>query len=54
MSVKNVAIVGAAQLDTFQTTNRSPVGLAALAAKQALDDAGLQVADVDALFTSSS
>jgi len=54
VSVKNVAIVGAAQLDTFQTTNRSPVGLAALAAKQALDDAGLQVADVDALFTSSS
>ena len=48
------AIVGAAEVDTFQTSGRSPVGLMAVAAKRALDDAGLTVADVDGLFTSSS
>ncbi len=41
------AIVGAAEVDTFQTSGRSPVGLMAVAAKRALDDAGLTVADVD-------
>jgi acetyl-CoA acetyltransferase len=48
------AIVGASEVDTFQTSGRSPVGLMAVAAKRALDDAGLTVADVDGLFTSSS
>ena len=51
---QGIAIVGAAQLDTFQTENRSPVGLAALAAKAAVEDAGLAMSEVDALFTSSS
>jgi len=48
------AIVGAAQLDTFQTQGRSPVGLASLAVNRALADAGLTLADVDGLFTASS
>jgi acetyl-CoA acetyltransferase len=48
------AIVGASEVDTFQTSGRSPVGLMAVAAKRALDDAGLTAADVDGLFTSSS
>ncbi len=51
---ESVAIVGAAQIDVFQTSIRSPVGLAALAAKRAVEDAGLAMSDVDALFTSSS
>jgi acetyl-CoA acetyltransferase len=51
---QGIAIVGAAQLDTFQTERRSPVGLAALAAKAAVEDAGLTMSDVDALFSSSS
>jgi acetyl-CoA acetyltransferase len=49
-----VAIVGAAQVDTFKTVGRSPVGVMAVAVKRALDDAGLGLADVDGLFTSSS
>ena len=48
------AIVGAAEVDTFQTSGRSPVGLMAVAAKRALDDAGLSPGDVDGLLTSSS
>ena len=54
MADKSVAIVGAAQIDTFKTTDRSPVGLAALAAKRAVDEAGLQMSDIDAVFSSSS
>ena len=49
-----VAIVGAAQVDVFKTAGRSPVGVMAVAVKRALDDAGLTLADVDGLFTSSS
>jgi acetyl-CoA acetyltransferase len=49
-----VAIVGAAQVDMFKTVGRSPVGVMAVAVKRALDDAGLGLADVDGLFTSSS
>jgi acetyl-CoA acetyltransferase len=48
------AIVGAAQLDTFTTTGRSPVGLMSVAVTRALADAGLTLADVDGLFTASS
>ena len=55
MSIRGTsAIVGAAQVDTFKTAGRSPVGLMAVAVKRALDDAGLRLADVDGLFTSSS
>ncbi|HEV7847778.1 MAG TPA: acetyl-CoA acetyltransferase [Mycetocola sp.] len=49
-----VAIVGAAQVDMFKAVGRSPVGVMAVAVKRALDDAGLGLADVDGLFTSSS
>jgi acetyl-CoA acetyltransferase len=49
-----VAIVGAAEVDTFATEGRSPVGLAAVAARRALEDAGLTLDQVDGLFTSSS
>lgn len=55
MSIKGAAaIVGAAQIDTFTTSGRSPVGLTSLAVKRALDDAGMTLADVDGLFTASS
>jgi acetyl-CoA acetyltransferase len=55
MSIRGrTAIVGAAQVDTFRTAGRSPVGLMAIAVKRALEDAGLTLADVDGLFTSSS
>lgn len=55
MSIRGAAaIVGAAQLDTFKTSGRSPVGLTSLAVKRALDDAGLALSDVDGLFTASS
>ena len=49
-----VAIVGAAQVDVFRTAGKSPAGLMAVAAKRALEDAGLRLSDVDGLFTSSS
>ena len=48
------AIVGAAQLDTVTMQGKSPVGLMAIAVNRALADAGLTLADVDALFTASS
>ncbi|MFC5381196.1 acetyl-CoA acetyltransferase [Aquipuribacter nitratireducens] len=48
------AVVGAAQVDTFRTEGRSPVGLMAVAVTRALADAGLRLEDVDGLFTSSS
>jgi acetyl-CoA acetyltransferase len=55
MSIRGTAaIVGAAQVDTRKTDGRSPVGLMAVAVKRALDDAGLTLADVDGLFSSSS
>lgn len=48
------AIVGAAQLDTYRTQGRSPVGVMSVAVVRALTDAGLGLEDVDGLFTSSS
>lgn len=55
MSIRgSAAIVGAAQLDTFKSPGRSPVGLASVAVTRALADAGLTLADVDGLFTASS
>ena len=55
MSIKGAAaIVGAAQLDTFTTAGRSPVGLMSVAVTRALADAGLSLSDVDGLFTASS
>ena len=55
MSIRGkVAIVGAAESDTWESQGRSPVGLMAQAVKRALDDAGLGKQDVDGLFTASS
>lgn len=55
MSIRGAAaIVGAAQIDTFRTEGRSPLGLMAVAIRRALQDAGLTLADVDGVFTSSS
>lgn len=55
MSIRGTAaIVGAAQVDTFRTEGRSPVGLMAVSVTRALADAGLTLADVDGVFTSSS
>ena len=48
------AIVGIAEVDTFETEGRSPAGLAATASKRALDDAGVSLAEVDGLFTTSA
>lgn len=48
------AIVGAAEVDTWQTQGRSPVGLMAEAVRRAVADAGLQLSDVDGLFSASS
>lgn len=48
------AVVGIAEVDTFQTTGRSPAGLAATASHRALAEAGLSLSDVDGLFTTSS
>jgi len=49
-----VAIVGIGEVDTFQTDGRSPAGLAAVASKRAIDEAGLSLTDVDGLFTTSA
>jgi acetyl-CoA acetyltransferase len=55
MSIKGTAaIVGAAEVDTWQTDGRSPAGLMAEASRRALDDAGLRLADVDGIFSASS
>jgi acetyl-CoA acetyltransferase len=55
MSIRGTtAIAGIAEVDTFATGNRSPAGLAAVAARRAVADAGLSMADVDGLFTTSS
>lgn len=48
------AIVGIAEVDTFKTEGRSPSGLAAVAAREAVRDAGLEFGDIDGLFTSSA
>jgi acetyl-CoA acetyltransferase len=48
------AIVGAAEIDTWQSEARSPVGLMAEATRRAVADAGLTLADVDGLFSASS
>ena len=48
------AVVGIAEVDTFQTTGRSPAGIAATASQRALGEAGLSLSDVDGLFTTSS
>lgn len=49
-----VAIVGAAETDTFESDGRSPAGIMARAVKLALDEAGLAKGDVDGLFTASA
>jgi len=48
------AIVGSAEVDTWQTHGRSPVGLMAEATRRAVADAGLTLADVDGLLSASS
>jgi acetyl-CoA acetyltransferase len=48
------AIVGAAELDTWVSECRSPVGLMAEASRRAVADAGLTLADVDGIFSASS
>jgi acetyl-CoA acetyltransferase len=55
MSIRGtVAIVGAAEVDTWQSEGRSPVGLMAEATRRAVADAGVTLADVDGLFSASS
>lgn len=55
MSIRGTAaIVGAAEVDTWQTQGRSPVGLMAEATRRAVADAGLTLADVDGIFSASS
>jgi acetyl-CoA acetyltransferase len=49
-----VAIVGVAEVDTWVSDHRSPVGLMAEASHRALEDAGLDLAHVDGLFSASS
>jgi acetyl-CoA acetyltransferase len=49
-----VAIVGAAEADWPRGHGRSPLGLAAQAASRAVTDAGLTLADVDGVFTTSA
>lgn len=49
-----IAVIGAAEVDTFQTEGRSPAGLMAVAARAAIVDAGVTKADIDGLFTASS
>jgi acetyl-CoA acetyltransferase len=48
------AIVGAAEVDTWQSERHSPAGLMAEASRRAVADAGLTLADVDGLFSASS
>jgi acetyl-CoA acetyltransferase len=50
----SAAVVGAAEVDTWQSEGRSPVGLMAEATRRAVADAGLTLADVDGLFSASS
>jgi acetyl-CoA acetyltransferase len=55
MSIRGTAaIVGAAEVDTWESDGRSPVGLMAEATRRALADAGLTLRDVDGLFSASS
>jgi acetyl-CoA acetyltransferase len=51
---QGIAIVGSAEVDTFESQGRSPLGATALAVKHALADAGLELSDVDGLFSASS
>jgi len=55
MKQKSVAIVGAAETDILGTQpDMSRLGLHAQAAKNALDDAGLQLSDVDGILTAGA
>ena len=55
MSIRGTAaIVGAAEVDTWQSDGRSPVGLMAEATRRAVADAALTLAEVDGLFSASS
>lgn len=55
MGIRGIAaIVGAAEVDTFVSLERSPVGLMAEASHRALADAGLALSDVDGLFSASA
>ncbi|WP_426244616.1 acetyl-CoA acetyltransferase [Nocardioides sp. LHG3406-4] len=55
MSLRSrAAIVGAAEADVTPGHGRSPLGLAGESAVQALAEAGLTMADVDGVFTTSS
>lgn len=49
-----VAIVGMAEVDTFESASRSPVGLMAEAARLAIADAGIDKSDIDGVFTASA
>jgi acetyl-CoA acetyltransferase len=54
-SLKNkVAIVGVGESDIGRVPHMSGLGLNAQAAKRALDDAGLEIADIDGLLTAYS
>lgn len=54
MSIRGAAaIVGAAEVDIWES-QRSPVGLMVEASHRALADAGLELVDVDGLFSASS
>jgi acetyl-CoA acetyltransferase len=49
-----IAVVGIAEVDTFESAGRSPAGLMAEAARVAIADAGLRKQDIDGVFTASS
>jgi acetyl-CoA acetyltransferase len=49
-----IAVVGIAEIDTYTSAGRSPVGLMAEASRRAIADAGLQKSDIDGLFTTSA
>ncbi len=54
-SLKNkVAIVGVGESDIGKVPHMTGLGLNAQAAKRALDDAGLQVSDIDGVLTAYS
>jgi acetyl-CoA acetyltransferase len=55
VSIKGiVAVVGAAEVDPWQSETRSPLALMAEATRRAVADAGLSLDDVDGLFSASS
>lgn len=49
-----VAIVGIAEVDVYESVGRSPAGLMAEASRLAIADAGLQKSDIDGVFSASS